>query len=156
MIVSPLSNQWPPSKWPKLFINGGDPNHLLIGMILQVESIGFPHLTQPLKKGPLHVEVWLEDSPHFGWKIFCLSDGLGFHQVSTRFYQPIMGTYGNFLHDFPPLGLSTSTHRPHLKFDPVEVDAFGLLADQRAQPWPDLKCLGDGWGWDGSHGIPPY
>ena len=23
-----------------------------------------------------------------------------------------------------------------------QVDALGLLADQRGGPWPDLKCLG--------------
>ena len=27
-----------PSKWPKWLINGGDPNYLLTGMILQVQS----------------------------------------------------------------------------------------------------------------------
>ena len=74
----------------------------------------------------------------------------GFNQVLPTHH----GNLWLVTHDFPPLGLSTSTHRHDLKFDPVEVDAFGLLADQRAQPWPDLKCLGDGW--DGSHGIPPY
>ena len=36
MVNKSLSRVVPPSKWPKRLINGGDPNHLLNGMILQV------------------------------------------------------------------------------------------------------------------------
>ena len=37
---SPKDQVFVPSKWPKWLINGGDPNHLLVEMILQVSHCG--------------------------------------------------------------------------------------------------------------------
>ena len=42
MVIVVVPDSWScgtPYKWPKLLVNGGDPNHLPTGMILQVLPI---------------------------------------------------------------------------------------------------------------------